>query len=110
MLTTPLDRNAFEMSLDSERLVVVVIWAKWSRQSCLMMPMWEDVSDKYSGRVDFIKIDVDSDFGGDLCAKYDVTTVPAVLLFRNGKDIDRLVGMSHDMPEYVSLIDQHLEA
>ena len=96
MITTPLDLTAFEMSLDSERLVVVVIWAKWSRQSCLMMPMWEDVSDKYSGRVDFMKIDVDSAFGGDL--------------FRKGKDIDRLVGMSHDMPEYVSLIDQHLSA
>ena len=108
MLTTPLDRTAFEMSLATDRLVVVVIGAKWSRQSCLMMPMWEDVSEKYAGRVDFMKIDVDSAYGGDLCANYDVMTVPVMLLFREGKEIDRLVGMSHDMPEYVSLIEQHL--
>jgi len=110
MLTTPLDRTAFEKSLDTDRLVVVVIGAKWSRKSCLMMPLWEDVSEKYSGRVNFMSIDVDSAYGGDLCTNYDVMTVPAMLLFRDGKEIDRLVGMSHDMPEYVSLINQHLQA
>jgi thioredoxin-like negative regulator of GroEL len=56
----------------------------------MVSPILEAIAVKYPGRIKVVK--VNSDENPDLSARYNVQGIPTILLFRGGKEIDRLVG------------------
>ena len=76
--------------LHSKEPVVVDYFAIWCSPCRMLAPIFEKASEEYKGKVKFFKVDVDGN--QDLAQKYDVMSIPCVIFFKGGKEVDRFVG------------------
>lgn len=70
---------------------LVDFWADWCRPCKLLAPVMDELEAEYGGKVSFAKVDVDA--CGELAARYGVMSIPTVILFRDGQEIRRFVGV-----------------
>jgi len=73
-----------------EGLSVVDFWAIWCGPCRLIAPIIEKLSNDYAGRVQFAKLDVDSNQRTSM--RFNVRSIPSVLFFKDGKHVDTVVG------------------
>lgn len=82
--------NFREEVLRSELPVLVDFWAEWCAPCMMLAPIIEEISDELDGRVNVCKIDVDQ--AQDLAATYGVMSIPTLMIFSKGKEIERTAG------------------
>jgi thioredoxin 1 len=80
-----------EEVLGSERPVLVDFYATWCAPCRLLTPMLEGLAEEYAGRVDIVKVDIDTE--RDLASRYGITGVPTVKLFDAGQVVHTSVGL-----------------
>ncbi len=83
--------------------VLVLFWARWCSHCRVLLPLVNELSSEYSGRIKFIKVDLDK--SPALASQYQVQSVPTMLVFKNGGLVNRLLGA---LPK--DKIVQHLRA
>jgi thioredoxin 1 len=71
--------------------VLVDFYAPWCGPCKMLAPILEHQAGEFGGRVKFAKLDVDE--VAELAGRYDITGVPTLMLFRDGRVTDRLVGL-----------------
>ena len=76
--------------LKSQSPTVVDFYANWCGPCKAVGPVIDSLSQEYSGRVNFAKIDTDAN--QSLAARYDIESIPTVMIFREGRIVDRIVG------------------
>ena len=76
--------------LDSPEPVAVDFWASWCGPCRMLAPVFEDLSDDYAGKVTFAKVNVDDN--RELAKQYKIMSIPQLLLFKNGKLVNSMVG------------------
>ncbi len=76
--------------LQSELTVLVDFWATWCGPCMMLGPIVAEVAAEYAGRVKVGKVNVDS--APELAARYGITSIPALLLFRKGEVARTSVG------------------
>ena len=76
--------------LQSELPVLVDFWATWCGPCMLLGPTVAEVAVEYAGRVTVGKVNVDN--APELAARYGITSIPALLLFRKGEVARTSVG------------------
>ncbi len=76
--------------LQADKPVLVDFWATWCGPCRMMAPVVEALSQEYAGRVDVYKVNVDD--CGDLAAQYRIMSIPTLMLFKNGKAVDKVIG------------------
>ncbi len=92
-----LKQGDFERAvLKSETLSVVDFYADWCGPCRMVGPIIESLSKEFTNRVNFAKVDTDSNQG--LAARYDIMSIPTVMIFKNGRIIDKIIGAA---PEQV---------
>lgn len=69
--------------------VVVDFYATWCNPCKMLAPVFEQVSNEVEG-VTFGKVNIDENM--ELTVKYNVTTVPTIVLLKDGVEVDRMVG------------------
>lgn len=84
-----LPKDFDEIVINNEGVTVVDFWAKWCGPCKMLAPVLETV-EKELDQVKFVKVDVDE--SGELADKYQISTIPTLLLFKDGKVVDTLVG------------------
>lgn len=71
-------------------------YADWCSPCHVIEPFVQELEKEYSGKVNFTKIDVDRE--GEQVTKFNVLSIPTMILLKNGKEVGRLVGaMSKQM-------------
>lgn len=72
------------------KLAVVDFNATWCGPCRMLGPVFEEVSDELVGKADFFAVDVDEN--QSLAIKNGISSIPAIVLFKNGEIVDRQVG------------------
>lgn len=80
--------------LNSKLPVIVDFWADWCMPCKILGPIFEKVSKDFAGKMTFAKLNVDH--SPDLAQKYDVRGIPCMIIFKHGKEAERLVGAMNE--------------
>lgn len=71
--------------------VLVDFWAPWCAPCKMMAPVLNEIAEKENQKVTIGKVNVDQQ--QELAAKYKIRNIPTMILFHNGKEVTRLVGV-----------------
>ena len=74
--------------LKSEKPLAVDFWATWCH---VMTPILRDMAKRFEDRIVFAKVDIQN--SRDLAQQFGVKSIPTLILFKNGKEWDRLTGV-----------------
>ena len=91
--------------LKSTTPTLVDLWAAWCGPCRLIAPVVEELATTYNGKLKVGKLNVDDH--PQVAAQYGVMNIPTLLLFKGGKEVDRIVGVQ-PKPELVRRIDKVL--
>ena len=92
MAAIALTAENFDQVIGSGQLVFVDFWATWCRPCMMMGPVVEELAQEYDGRVIIAKRNVDDPGVGDICGRFGITNIPNMKLFKNGVEVDNVVG------------------
>ena len=73
-----------------EGIAVVDFFATWCGPCKMLAPVFQEVGNELEGKAKFYKIDIDESL--DIARQFNVSTVPTIIIFRNGEPVERLVG------------------
>jgi thioredoxin len=76
--------------LKSDVPVLVDFYADWCGPCHAIAPTIEALSNEFEGRIKFVKVDVDAN--QEVASRYEIMSIPTVMLFENGKVEDSIVG------------------
>lgn len=99
------DANFQTDVLGSDKLTVVDFWAEWCGPCRAIGPIIEELGREYEGKVNVGKVNVDHN--SEVSINYGITSIPAILFFKNGEVVDKLVG-AQPKGNFVKKIEQHL--
>lgn len=94
-----------EKVLNSDVPVLVDFWAPWCGPCKAIGPSIEQLAEEYAGKAKVYKVDVDEN--PSLAEKYNVMSIPALLVFKNGKEAEKMVGAAAK-PKIAEMIDKVL--
>lgn len=80
----------FKQTIENHPLVVVDCWAPWCAPCRFLGPIIEELARDYDGKILFGKLNVDEN--PEVSTQYGVTRIPTLLVFKNGKLVDTIVG------------------
>lgn len=101
-----LNTNSFNAEVErSSGVVVVDFFATWCGPCKMLGPIFESLSKELGSKAKFVKVDIDQSL--EIANKYRISSVPTMIVFKDGKPVDTLIGF---MPKekIASKIKSHL--
>ena len=72
-------------------LTVVDFWAPWCGPCKMMAPVMEKLEEQFGDRIKFVKMNVDGN--QEIAQRYKVMRIPSLVLFRDGKAVEKVTGV-----------------
>lgn len=92
--------------LKSDKIVLVDFWAQWCAPCHAMTPALMSLAKKLDGTTDVVKVNIEESADNNaLAMEYEVQSIPNMALFKDGKVVDRIIGV---VPE--SVLDELITA
>ena len=100
------DARSWEVDvINSSMPVFVDFWAEWCGPCRMVGPVVEDLAGEYEGKVKFVKVNVDE--AGELASRYNVFSIPTLILFNKGEVVSQQVGAA-SKESYQNMINRAL--
>ena len=99
------DKESFDKTLETGGLMLVDFWAEWCGPCQMLGPVIEGLAEQFEGKAVVGKVNTDEE--EELAMRYSVMNIPTVIFFKDGREIDRKVGV---MPPdaFVQVLDSNL--
>ena len=105
-ITKVSDTKTWETDVMSSSIPVFVdFWAEWCGPCRMVGPVVEELSGDFDGKVKFVKVNVDE--ANELASKYNVFSIPTLMIFNNGEVVAQQVGAAAK-DTYKNMIDKAL--
>jgi thioredoxin len=88
------DAAELEVFLQQDTPVLVGFWASWCAACKTFDPILESLADEFSGRATFLRVDVDA--SRDLAERFEISSVPVVIIFVDGGEVARFEGVTRE--------------
>lgn len=76
--------------INSNKIVLVDFWAEWCGPCRMVSPILDEIGAEYADKLEIVKVNVDEE--PHLAAEYQITGIPAMKVFQNGKIVREMVG------------------
>lgn len=93
------------LEVSKQQVVLVDFWAPWCGPCRMLGPILEKLSQDYEGRVRMVKVNADN--APQLSKRYQIRSIPMVMLFKDGQTVDQFMGVRQES-EIRRFIDGHL--
>jgi thioredoxin 1 len=84
------DAKFDELVLKSKMPVLVDFWAPWCGPCRMVAPIVEELSKEYEGKITFYKVNTDDNQA--TARQYGIMSIPALIVFKDGKPVSNIVG------------------
>ncbi len=91
--------------LNASGAVLVDFWASWCGPCQMVSPIVDELAEEYKGKLKVGKVNVDEE--SEIASNFAIVSIPTVILFKNGKVEERLVG-AYPKDAYEDIIDNHI--
>ena len=105
-MITKINQADFETKVVNDSVAVVDFSATWCGPCRMLAPVLEEISEQYEGKVSFYSVDVDE--SPELAMQFRVSSVPCLVLLKNGGFADQSVGFRPE-PQLTAWIDGNLK-
>ena len=103
---TQITDDQFESEvIKSSTPVLVDFWAEWCGPCKAIAPTLEEIAGDYGDRLKVVKVDVDEN--RQSATQYGIRSIPSLLLFKDGAEVDRIIG-ALPKQQLMEKIDSHL--
>jgi len=84
-------KNFEEEVIKSKLPVLVDFWAEWCGPCRALLPTIDEIAKEKQGKLKVCKVNIEN--SGDLATKYEVMSVPTIMIFKEGKPMEKKVGL-----------------
>ena len=85
-----LNQENFDKTINGAETALVDFWAPWCGPCKMLGPVFEEAEKEVNGKAVLAKVNVDEQ--QDLAVRFGVTSIPTLILFKNGKEVKRSLG------------------
>ena len=88
-----LTKSNFDTEIENNKVSLVDFWAAWCGPCKMLTPIMNELINDYKGDSSICIGKVDTEESPDLAKKYGIRGIPTIIIFKNGKEAERMSGV-----------------